>query len=165
MQNVFLFDGTVAENIAYGNAEASIEEIKNAAEIAQLAPFIDKLSLGYNTKIGERGVKLSGGQAQRLSIARVLLTNPKILIMDEPTANVDAITDQNLISAVRTVMKNRTTIIIAHRLWTIKNADKIIVLKDGKIDSIGNHQDLIKQNGFYTEFFASQFHDDKEVCK
>ena len=157
MQNVFLFDGTIGQNIAYGKADATFEEIQHAAQIAQLADFIETLPEQYNTRIGERGVKLSGGQAQRLSIARVLITDPKLLILDEPTANVDAITDLNLIQAVQEVMKGRTTIIIAHRLWTIKDANKIVVLKDGQIDSQGTHEELLQKSPFYLEFFASQF--------
>ncbi|HMF34420.1 MAG TPA: ABC transporter ATP-binding protein [Candidatus Lokiarchaeia archaeon] len=160
MQNVFLFDGTIAENIAYGKPEATIEEIENAAKIAQLDDFIETLPQKYDTEIEERGLRLSGGQAQRLSIARVLLTNPRLLILDEPTANVDAITDQKLIQSVRAVMEGRTTIIIAHRLWTIKNADKIVLLKDGKIEAMGSHQELLGSSAFYREFFASQLQRD-----
>jgi ABC-type multidrug transport system fused ATPase/permease subunit len=157
MQNVYLYDGTIAQNIAYGKPEANLEEIQAAAQIAQLDEFIQTLPEQYNTPIGERGVKLSGGQAQRLSIARVLVTDPKLLILDEPTANVDAITDQNLMGAIQSIMKNRTTVIIAHRLWTIKNADKIVLLRDGKIEAIGNHQELMHNCPFYREFFDSQF--------
>ncbi len=157
MQNVFLFDGTVAENIAYGQPDATPEEIQEAARVAQLDDEIQELPLKYNTPIGERGVKLSGGQAQRLAIARVLITNPKILIMDEPTANVDANTDQKVIQSLRQVMLGRTTIIIAHRLWTVKNADQIVLLKEGNIEAIGNHQELMTTSRFYREFFASQF--------
>jgi ABC-type multidrug transport system fused ATPase/permease subunit len=157
MQNVFLFNGTIAENIAYGKPEASREEIENAAKIAQLEDFIDTLPQGYDTQIEERGIRLSGGQAQRLSIARVLVTNPKLLILDEPTANVDAITDEKLIKSVQAVMRGRTTVIIAHRLWTIKNADKIVLLREGQIEAMGTHQQLLQTSEFYREFFASQF--------
>ena len=157
MQSVFLFDGTIADNIAFGKPEATREEIREAAQIAQLDDYIQTLPDKYDTPIGERGVKLSGGQAQRLSIARVLVTDPKLLILDEPTANVDAITDQNLMHAIQKIMKGRTTVIIAHRLWTIKNAQKIVLLKDGKIEAMGTHEELIQKSEFYREFFASQF--------
>ena len=157
MQDTFLFDGTIKDNITYGNIKATKDEIERAAEVAQLTDFINLLPKRYNTQIGERGVRLSGGQAQRLAIARALVTNPSILILDEPTANVDAITDEKLINAVRVLMKGRTTLVIAHRLWTIKNADRIVLLRDGKIEAIGNHQQLLDQNEFYKEFFASQF--------
>ena len=160
MQNTFLFDGTIADNISYGKMNAPLKNIKRAAETAQISDFIETLPLGYNTPIGERGIRLSGGQAQRLSLARVLVTDPKILILDEPTAQVDAITDQKLINAVREVMKSRTTFVIAHRLWTIKNADIIFVMKEGKIIASGKHDDLVKNNAFYREFFASQFSED-----
>ena len=157
MQNVFLFDGTIGENIAYGREDATPEEIEKAARIAQLHDFIQSLPNKYDTRIGERGVKLSGGQMQRISIARVLLIEPKILILDEPTANVDAVTDERLIQAVENVMKGRTTLVIAHRLWTIKNADRIILLKEGQIEAIGKHHELLESSAFYKEFFASQF--------
>jgi ATP-binding cassette, subfamily B, multidrug efflux pump len=162
MQTVFLFDGTIAENIAYGKEDATIEEIEQAAKIAQLSDFIRTLPKQYHTPIGERGVKLSGGQAQRLSLARVLVTNPKILIMDEPTSNVDAITDQKLLNAVRKVMEGRTTMVIAHRLWTIKNADKIVLLKNGRIEAVGTHNELLQKSQFYNEFFASQFQEQEK---
>ncbi len=157
MQNVFLFDGTIADNIAYGNTNTTLNEIQNAARVAQLDDFIQKLPEGYNTLIGERGVRLSGGQAQRLSIARVLVTNPKILILDEPTANVDATTDKKLIASLRAIMAGRTTIIIAHRLQTIKDSDRIILLRDGKIEAQGTHEELVTANPSYREFFTSQF--------
>ena len=157
MQDIFLFDGTIRENIAFGKGEVTVEQIRNAARIAQLDEFISSLPNNYDTLIGERGVKLSGGQAQRLTLARVLVTDPKILILDEPTANMDAITDERLINAVKRAMKGRSTLIIAHRLWTIYHADKIVVLRDGTIEAIGTHDYLIKNSTFYQEFFATQF--------
>ncbi len=162
MQNVFLFNGTIADNIKYGKEDATMEEIENAAKIAQLHNFICSLPAGYNTEIGERGVKLSGGQAQRISIARVIITNPKILILDEPTANVDAITDSELMKAVRAVLKGRTTLIIAHRFWTVKNADRLILLKEGRVEAIGSHEALMKSSQFYRDFFASQFREQEK---
>jgi len=157
MQDIFLFDGSIRENIVFGREDATIEQIQNAARIAQLDEFISSLPDNYDTIIGERGVKLSGGQAQRLTLARVLVTDPKILILDEPTANVDAATDERLINAVKRAMKGRSTLIIAHRLWTIYHADKIVVLRDGNIEAIGTHDDLIQNSSFYQEFFATQF--------
>jgi len=163
MQDTFLFDGTIKDNISFGNTKANQDQIATAARVAQLDDFIDSLPQGFNTTIGERGVKLSGGQAQRLSIARVLLTNPNILILDEPTANVDAVTDKRVMTAVHNAIKGRTTLVIAHRLWTIKNADKIVLLKEGRIEAIGTHQELLKSSAFYKDFFASQFlHEDLE---
>ncbi|MBD3352601.1 MAG: ATP-binding cassette domain-containing protein, partial [Candidatus Lokiarchaeota archaeon] len=159
MQNTFLFDGSIADNIRFGNPGATMDQLEKAAETAQIADFIHSLPKKYNSLIGERGIKLSGGQAQRLCLARVLVTDPKILILDEPTAEVDAITDSKLISAVRNLMKNKTTLVIAHRLWTIKNADRIVVMKDGRIVAIGSHNELINTRKFYQEFFASQFKD------
>ncbi len=157
MQDIFLFDGSIRENIVFGKGDATIEQIRNAARIAQVDEFISSLPDNYDTIIGERGVKLSGGQAQRLTLARVLVTDPKILILDEPTANVDADTDERLINAVKRAMKGRSTLIIAHRLWTIYHADKIVVLRDGNIEAIGTHDDLIQNSSFYQEFFATQF--------
>lgn len=157
MQNIFLFDGTIMENIVFGKDDATIEEIKNAARIAQLDKFISSLPMGYDTNIGERGIKLSGGQSQLLNLARVLVTDPKILILDEPTGHMDALTDERLINSVKRAMKGRTTLIIAHRLWTIHRADKIVVLRGDQIEAIGSHNDLIQNNSFYQEFFATQF--------
>ncbi len=157
MQNTFLFDGTIKDNITYGNPSADMSKIIWAAKIAQLDEFIDTLPLKYNTPIGERGVKLSGGQAQRLSLARVLVTDPSILLLDEPTSSVDAITDDKLMTALNEIMKSRTTFVIAHRLWTIKNADLVIVIYDGKIVGVGTHDELLKSNGYYNKLFNAQF--------
>lgn len=157
MQDTFLFDGSIKDNITFGNPDASMDRVKEAARIARLDAFIESLPLRYNTPIGERGVRLSGGQAQRLSIARVLLTDPRILILDEPTANVDAVTDHEVMAAIRHVMKGRTTLVIAHRLWTVKNADLIVVLKDGRVEATGSHAELVASSPFYRTFFASQF--------
>lgn len=156
MQDTFLFDGTIADNIAFGNTHANKEEIHEAARVARLDQFIESLPSGYKTFVGERGVFLSGGQAQRLSLARVLVTNPKILILDEPTANIDAVTDHEIMDAVRDTMKGRTTLIIAHRLWTIQHADQIVLIKEGHIEATGTHQELMEKSPFYREFFSSQ---------
>ncbi len=156
MQDTFLFDGTFAENITFGKPHAPTEEIQHAARVARLDRFIESLPAKYKTMIGERGVFLSGGQAQRLALARVIITDPKILILDEPTANVDAVTDKEIMDAVRDTMEGRTTLVIAHRLWTIQHADIIVLLKDGRIEAKGTHQELLDSSDFYREFFASQ---------
>lgn len=143
LQDVFLFHGTVAENIAYGVENATHEEVIRAAKTANAHSFIIEMPDGYNTIIGERGVKLSGGQKQRLSIARALLRNKPILILDEATAAVDNTTEKLIHNAIETVTQNRTTIMIAHRLSTIRNCDKIVVIDDGKIAECGTHEELL----------------------
>ncbi len=150
LQQTFLFAASIKENISYGKPDASREEIIEAARIAQIDEFIQSLPLGYETPVGERGVNLSGGQRQRLAMARVLLTGPGLLILDEPTSSVDVETEEKMQQALAGVIKGRTTFIIAHRLWTIKNADKIIVLDDGEIIEEGNHQTLVNAGGFYS---------------
>ena len=149
LQDVFLFNGTVAENIAYGAEGASREEILRAAEIANAHEFIERMENGYDSIIGERGIKLSGGQKQRLSIARAVLRDRPILILDEATASVDTATERMIQEAIDKVSQNRTTIIIAHRLSTIQNADKIAVIDNGQIVELGNHTELMAQNGIY----------------
>ena len=151
LQHTFLFAASVKENISYGKPEASMEEIKRAAKIAQIDDFVSSLPLGYETPIGERGVNLSGGQKQRLAMARILLTDPALLILDEPTSSIDAETEEKMQKALQEVIKNRTTFVIAHRLWTVKNADKIIVIKDGKIVEKEKHEELLQKEGFYSE--------------
>jgi len=156
MQDVFLFNGTVAENIAYGKPDATDEEIINAAKLAHADEFIDELEAGYDTYIGERGFKLSGGQKQRLSIARTVLRDKPILILDEATASVDVETDRLIQEAMDEIMKGRTTIIIAHRLSTIKKADMIYVLKDGEVAEKGTHEELEKNGGTYKLYTSIQ---------
>lgn len=153
LQDVFLFNGTVAENIAYGSENVTMEDIKRAAKIANADEFIEKMDNGYDTIIGERGIKLSGGQKQRISIARAILRNRPILILDEATAAVDNTTERLIHEAIDNVIKDKTTIIIAHRLSTIKNADKIAVIQDGNIAEIGTHDELIKKNGIYASLY------------
>lgn len=152
-QDVFIFYGTIKENILYGKPEASFEEVIEAAKKAQIHDFIMELEFGYDTLTGERGVRLSGGQQQRISIARLFLKNPKILILDEATSSLDNITENLIQKSFDELSKDKTTIIIAHRLSTIRNADEIIVMgKEGIIER-GRHQDLIKQDGYYASLY------------
>lgn len=156
-QDVFLFDGTIRENIAYGNLDATDEQIIEAAKLANIHDFIQTLENGYDTGVGERGVKLSGGQKQRISIARVFLKNPPILILDEATSALDNATEMQIQSSLEKLSKGRTTLIVAHRLSTIKNADEIVVLtKDGIVEQ-GTHDQLIANNGLYKSLYQYQF--------
>ena len=156
-QDVFLFDGTIRENIAYGNLDASEEEIWEAARRAQLEEIILSQSEGMDTLVGERGVKLSGGQKQRLSIARMFLKNPSILILDEATSALDTETEVAIQQALTDLSAGRTTLVIAHRLATIKNADRIIVVTENGITEQGSHQELLALNGAYTRLHEAQF--------
>ncbi|EOU1610972.1 ABC transporter ATP-binding protein [Clostridium perfringens] len=149
-QDVFLFTGTIKENIMYGNPNATDEEVIEAAKNACLHDFIMGLEDGYNTFIGERGVKLSGGQKQRISIARVFLKNPAILILDEATSALDNVTEYEIQKALEELSKDRTTLVVAHRLSTVKNSDEIVVLTDKGIEERGTHEELIKLGGVYS---------------
>jgi len=149
IQDVFLFNDTLAANIGYGAPEATREEIMEASKVARADDFISTLAEGYDTVVGERGMRLSGGQKQRVSIARAVLRNRPILILDEATAAVDVETERQIRDAMDTVMENRTTVIIAHRLSTIKKADKIIVLNEGRVEDIGTHDELLARGGLY----------------
>jgi ABC-type multidrug transport system fused ATPase/permease subunit len=157
-QDVMLFGGSIQENIAYGKLSATKKEIVQAAERANAHQFITSFPEGYDTIVGERGVKLSGGQRQRVAIARALLKNPSILILDEATSSLDSESERLVQEALEELMKNRTSIIIAHRLSTIREADKIIVLEKGKIIESGNHQELLNnEQGLYRYLSALQF--------
>lgn len=156
-QDVFLFDGTIRENIAYGKLDASEEEIWEAARRAQLEELILLQAEGMDTMIGERGVKLSGGQKQRLAIARMFLKNPSILILDEATSALDTETEVAIQQALADLSKGRTTLVIAHRLATIKNADRILVVTEEGIAEQGNHDELLQLNGAYSRLHAAQF--------
>jgi ATP-binding cassette subfamily B protein len=156
LQDVFLFHGTVRENILFGNPEAGEADIVRAAQTANAHQFIRDLPNGYDTLIGERGVKLSGGQKQRLSIARAVLKDAPILILDEATSSVDTETEILIQEALERLMEGKTTIIIAHRLSTVHNADKIIVLEDAHIAEIGTHQELVGVGGLYNRLYTAQ---------
>lgn len=156
-QDVFLFTGTIKENIAYGNLDATDEEIMEAAKKANIHDAIMKMEDGYDTYIGERGVRLSGGQKQRISIARVFLKNPSILILDEATSALDNATEMLIQNALEKLSVGRTSIIVAHRLSTIKNADEIIVLTEEGIQERGSHDELLKKGGLYSELYQYQF--------
>ncbi len=157
LQDVFIFTGTLRDNIAFGKPDASIEEIKSAAKLARIHDFIESLPEGYGTLVGERGITLSGGQRQRITIARALLTQPKILIFDDALSFVDAKTEDEIQQAITDAMKDRTSFIIAQRLSTIKNADRIMVLDNGEIVEFGTHKELIAKDSVYRRIYETQF--------
>jgi len=155
-QEPILFNNTIGFNIAYGNPKAKKQDIFQAVKMANLDRFINRLPLGYKTIVGERGIKLSGGQKQRLAIARMLLVNPRIIIFDEATSNLDSESERLIQDALWKVAQNRTVLIIAHRFSTVRKADKIIVLEQGKIVESGNHNELIKKKGLYSYLWELQ---------
>jgi subfamily B ATP-binding cassette protein MsbA len=156
-QEVILFNETVANNIAYGRADYTLEQIEWAAKLANASEFIQQMPKGYETIIGERGTRLSGGQRQRLSIARAILKNPPILIFDEATSSLDSEAEHLIQEAIENLMKDRTVLIIAHRLSSVINADKIILLDEGKILDIGTHTKLIQRSDRYRHLYELQF--------
>lgn len=156
-QDVFLFGGSIRENILYGRLDASEEEVIEAAKKANIHDYIVSLPHGYDTEIGERGIKLSGGQKQRLSIARVFLKNPQILILDEATSALDNTTEILIQEALDELCKGRTTLVVAHRLSTIKNANEIVVINDGQIQEKGSHEQLMAADGTYAHLYRLQF--------
>ena len=156
-QDVFLFTGTIFENIAYGKEGATREEVIRAAKLANIHDFVESLPDGYETFVGERGVKLSGGQKQRISIARVFLKDPAILILDEATSALDNATEIMIQKSLEMLCKGRTTIVVAHRLSTVKNADEIVVITDEGIKERGSHSALLSEGGIYASLYQSQF--------
>lgn len=156
-QEAYLFNGTILENLQYAKEDATIEEIEQACKIANIHDYIASQPQGYNTQVGNRGLKLSGGEKQRLSLARVILKDPKILILDEATSALDSISEAAIQQALEQLMVGRTSIVIAHRLSTILKADCIMVVADGVIAEMGSHEELLAQNGIYTELFNTQF--------
>jgi subfamily B ATP-binding cassette protein MsbA len=161
-QETFLFGGTITENIAYGDPDAPKLDIIEAAKAAYAHGFIVNLPNGYETEVGERGVKLSAGQRQRIAIARALLKNPRILILDEATSALDSESEQMIQKALEVLMENRTTFVIAHRLSTIKNTDRILVLEEGKIVEQGSHEALMAKEGLYHHLWTLQFREEEE---
>lgn len=155
-QETILFNGTIAENIAFGKKDISPEQVMHAAKVANAHEFIEKLELGYQTNIGDRGIKLSGGQRQRISIARAVLKNPPILILDEATSALDTESERLVQEALINLMKNRTSIVIAHRLSTIQHADEIVVIQAGKIAEQGTHEELLGLKGIYSRLCEMQ---------
>ena len=156
LQQTFLFNMTIRENIAFGKVNATMDEIRQAAQTAQIDDYIMSLPAKYETLVGERGLKLSGGQRQRISIARTILVDPPLLILDEPTASVDSVTDENIITAIDNLCVGKTVFMIAHRLWTLKTADRILVLDKGRIIQNGSHDELMKVKGPYQDIFTLQ---------
>ena len=162
LQEATLFEGTIRENIAFGRPEASLEEIIEVAKAAEAHDFIMSFAQGYETHVGERGVTLSGGQKQRIAIARVLLHDPKILILDDATSSVDLVTEYRIHQALSRLMKGRTSFVIAQRVATVLNADQILVLENGEIVARGVHEELLASSEIYAEIYGSQLQDDTE---
>ena len=156
-QEVILFNDTIRNNIAYAQANVGEDAIREAAEAANALEFIEKTPNGFDTLIGERGAKLSGGQKQRLAISRALLKNPPILILDEATSALDTESEKKVQKAIEMLMKDRTALVIAHRLSTVQNADKIIVIDKGRVVETGTHEELYEQNGLYRKLYDIQF--------
>jgi subfamily B ATP-binding cassette protein MsbA len=156
LQDDFLFDGTIRENILFGNPQAAPEKLQAAVEAAYVSEFTTRFEEGLETVIGERGVKLSGGQRQRVAIARALVADPRILILDEATSNLDTESERYIQQSLQTLLAGRTTLVIAHRLSTIRRADQILVIEDGQIVERGRHEELMKREGRYFRLYTYQ---------
>jgi len=156
LQDDFLFEGTIRENILFPRPNSTEEELQKAVKAAFVNEFTDRFETGLNTVIGERGVKLSGGQRQRIAIARAILANPRILILDEATSNLDTESESYIQESLRTLMQGRTTFVIAHRLSTIRQANQILVIENGQIQEQGRHEDLIEKQGRYYQLYTYQ---------
>jgi subfamily B ATP-binding cassette protein MsbA len=156
LQDDFLFEGTIRENILFPRPDATENELLDAVKAAHVAEFTDRFENGLNTLIGERGVKLSGGQRQRIAIARAILANPRVLILDEATSNLDTESETYIQQSLSELMKGRTTFVIAHRLSTIRQANQILVVEDGEIVERGRHDELIEKKGRYFDLYTYQ---------
>jgi ABC-type multidrug transport system fused ATPase/permease subunit len=157
LQDNFLFDGSIADNIRYGSPDATLHAIKKVSRIAHADEFIEKFDQGYDTIVGERGVKLSGGQRQRVSIARAILADPRILVLDEATSSLDSESEALIQDGLKSLRHGRTTFVIAHRLSTIRSADQILVLEHGEIVERGTHQELLALGGRYRTLYDKQY--------
>jgi subfamily B ATP-binding cassette protein MsbA len=157
LQDTVLFRGTIFDNIAFGRPGVTREEVEEAARVANADEFIKRLPQGYDTEVGERGTMLSGGQRQRIGIARVLVRNSPILLLDEPTAALDSESEKAVFDALEKLMKGRTVVAIAHRLTTIRDADRIIVISDGVVAESGTHAELLERNGIFADLYRTQF--------
>ncbi len=162
LQTPHLFSGTIRENIRYGRLEATDAEVEQAARLVDAEAFIQTLDKGYDTDVGEGGNLLSTGQKQLISFARALIANPAIFILDEATSSVDTETEQVIQAAIQTALAGRTSFVVAHRLSTIRNADRILVLHQGKIIQAGTHRELLAQKGYYYDLYTNQFRDEHE---
>jgi ATP-binding cassette subfamily B protein len=155
-QETFLFSSTIAENIAFGVDQATPDQVRRAAGLAGLAADIESFPAGYETMVGERGITLSGGQKQRTAIARALLRDPRILILDDALSSVDTLTEELILSGLAGVMRGRTVILISHRVSTVRQADRIVVLEKGGIVEQGTHAELVQAGGYYSELYRKQ---------
>jgi len=161
-QEAYLFNGTIADNLRFARDKATEQEIISACKIANIHDVIMSFPDGYNTMVGNRGLKLSGGEKQRISLARVVLKSPRILILDEATSALDSISESSIQSAMETLMKGRTSLVIAHRLSTILKADGILVVDKGRIVEQGTHHELLEKGGLYKQLYETQFHVDMD---